>query len=218
MRSRVVSLIERADAVAASAVCLLVAISYVAAGVGGWSLAPISSVLTTFPAIRWIVDRTGMGEGDARVLLGGACAATAAGGAAAGGRATIGLALGAVGCWIAIDGLYERVHGDDAARTTGWMGVLTGPHRRVIESLQDARRPLTAAELADRTGLKGTELEATLEAVSRTDRVDRIGNGYAVEEGTFGTSAFVSRALRGVGRRLARPLGLFGSADRTAGR
>lgn len=217
IRSRVVRLVERADAVAASAVCLLVAISYVAADAGGWSLASLPSLLTTAPVVRWVVDWVGVGEGDARVLLGGACAATAAGGAAAGGTVTIGLALGAVGCWIAIDGLYERVHGDRAG-VSGGMGVPTGRRRRVIECLREASRPLTAAELGDRTGLEGDEFEATLKAVAGTDRVDRIGNGYAVEESALGASAFVSRALRGAGHRLARPLALFGSADRTADR
>lgn len=212
IRSRLASRVERTDAADVGAVCLLLAVSYAAVDAAGWPLASITSLLVVVPAAKRVLGRSDVGEAGARVLLGAAVAALGFGAVAADGTAPVGLGIGAAGCWIVLDGLYAFRH-DDPGGASG-LSALTGHGQRVVETLREARRPLTVPELRDRTDLGANDLEAALSTLEAHGAVDRIGNGYALDGDAIGGAAFVRGLARTAGRRLLRPFGLFGDAGR----
>lgn len=123
----------------------------------------------------------------------------------------IGGALLAAGCWICLDGLYAWRNEDDPT-TDREDDVpkaevsLAGLHNRwLLEELRDADRPLTAAEIRDRTGLTEADFERLLEIHGESGPIERVGNGYAIDESETGAEG----VARAVGRRLLRPIRRF---------
>ncbi|AEH37164.1 hypothetical protein [Halopiger xanaduensis] len=143
----------------------------------------------------------------------------------------LGSALLAIGCWIWLDGLYSWQHGgsadadargatadadadtdtdtDDPSRAE--VARMAGHNRRVTKALRDADRPLTTAELRSRTGLSEADLERVLSEHARGESgpIDRVGNGYVLDESDTGLVPFLRAAVRLVGGRLLRPFRLL---------
>lgn len=119
----------------------------------------------------------------------------------------------AVGCWICLDGLYARrtdgssdtdedVTDDEfhlAALHSGWL----------LEELREADRPLTKTEICDRTGLLEEDFDRLLEIHGESGSIERVGNGYAIDEDEMGATAAVRSLLGTVRSRLFRPFRLF---------
>jgi hypothetical protein len=120
----------------------------------------------------------------------------------------------AIGFWICLDGLYRWRTGDETARDEDDMTNdevrLVGQHNRwLLEELRDADRPLTKDEICDRTGLLDDDFERLLEIHGDSGPIERVGNGYAIDEDEMGASAFVRNVVYAVFGRLFRPFRLF---------
>ncbi|WP_254763465.1 hypothetical protein [Natrinema marinum] len=118
----------------------------------------------------------------------------------------------AVGGWLCLDGVYaRRAAGDDPTTAreddvTEGEVYLAGLHNRwLLTELREADRPLTKAELCDRTGLLEDDFERLLELHGESGPIERVGTGYAIDEREMGTGGIA----RAVGRRLYRPIRLF---------
>ncbi|WP_222919440.1 hypothetical protein [Natrinema sp. SYSU A 869] len=127
--------------------------------------------------------------------------------------------LFAIGCWICLDGVYAwrsgsaADQGGDTAKDDDMTKndvLLVSQHNRwLLEELREADRPLTKAEICDRTGLMDDDFERLLEFHDESSPIERIGNGYALDEDEMGASAFVRNTTRTVGGRIFRPFRLF---------
>ncbi len=124
----------------------------------------------------------------------------------------LGPAFVAVGGWLCLDGLYAWRTKDSDSETTAEDDVtkdevyLAGLHNRwLLKELREADRPLTKAELCDRTGLMEDDVERLLEIHGESGPIARVGNGYAIDESETG----IGGVARTVGRRLFRPIRLF---------
>ncbi|OLZ41377.1 hypothetical protein A6E15_10415 [Natrinema saccharevitans] len=126
-------------------------------------------------------------------------------------------ALLAVGCWILLDGLSAR-RADDGSETdeddlTDDEFHLVALHSRwLLEELREADRPLTRAELCDRIGLMEPDFDRVLEVQRGSGPIERVGNGYVLNEDETGVLAAVRTVLRLVWGRLVRPVRLVGSS------
>lgn len=80
---------------------------------------------------------------------------------------------------------------------------------QVFEELRDAERPLTKAELQSGTGIGDEDMDRVLEMHVDGGVIERVGNGYVVDESELGVGAMVRYVVRSVGGRLLRPFGLF---------
>ncbi|MGQ3412380.1 hypothetical protein ACT4ML_08960 [Natrinema sp. LN54] len=130
-----------------------------------------------------------------------------------------GSALLAAGCWICLDGLYARHSGgattDGEPDTTAEAMTkdevaLVGQHNRwLLETLREADRPLTDDEICDRTGLLDEDLERLLEIHGESGPIERIGNGYRIDENEMGAGPFIRTLVGTVSSRLRRPFRLF---------
>ncbi|ELZ14662.1 hypothetical protein C478_07025 [Natrinema thermotolerans DSM 11552] len=133
------------------------------------------------------------------------------------GNRWIAAALLAAGCWICLDGLYAR-RTDDGSETdeddlTDDEFHLVSLHSRwLLEELQEADRPLTKTEICDRTGLMEEDFERVLEVQSSSSPIERVGNGYVLNEDETGVLAAVRTALGLVWGRLVRPVRLLNSS------
>ncbi|APX95766.1 hypothetical protein [Natronorubrum daqingense] len=87
---------------------------------------------------------------------------------------------------------------------------LVGEHNRwLVEALREADRPLTAAEIKSETGLTDEDFERLLEIHGESGPIERVGNGYTVDESEMGARAMVETVARGVGGRVLRPFRVF---------
>ena len=136
------------------------------------------------------------------------------------GASWLGWPLLVLGGWLCLDGLYAWKHGDAADRgddaddesdelSNAEVRRLAKHNRRVVEALRDADRPLTAADLRARTGLEADDLERVLARHDEPGPIDRIGNGYVLEERDAGLVAAVRTAARLLRGRLFRPFRLL---------
>ncbi|MCU4740068.1 hypothetical protein [Natronoglomus mannanivorans] len=122
----------------------------------------------------------------------------------------------AVGGWIVLDAVSaSRVSERDGHLETD--GEFAGPaltrathSRSVLDALESASQPLTAAQLRERTGLAAAELETTLELLRDNGTVERIGTGYAVDERERRTATVVRDVVARVCGRIRRPFRVFG--------
>lgn len=133
----------------------------------------------------------------------------------------VGAVLLAIGSWICLDGLYAWKHDDSVIRggdaadqpdddlTTDEVVRLTNHNRRVVETLRDADRPLAEAELRSRTGLDEADLERVLTYHEGSGSIDRVGNGYVLDESETGFAAMLRTAAGLVVGRLLRPFRLL---------
>ncbi|SEQ43594.1 hypothetical protein [Natrinema salaciae] len=122
--------------------------------------------------------------------------------------------LVAVGCWICLDGLYAWRNVDATARddddmTKDEVRLVSQHNRWLLEELREADRPLTKAEICDRTGLLEDDFERLLEIHGDSGPIERVGNGYAIDDAEMGAGPFVRKILQTVGSRLLRPVRLF---------
>lgn len=207
--------LERFDTVdLGSLVVLLVVLSVAFDG----TLESIARILVLVLAVSAVVrglERADVGDPVWGVLAGSVVAAPGVA-ALVGGSNGVGALCLAVGCWLALDSIYESRHGEpsetepvDEDISEAEMYTLLGHSRWVVEALREASRPLTADELRARTGLTEAELEEVLEITWENGTVERVGNGYVVDESELGGVAFVRGIVYGAGRRLLRPLRLF---------
>lgn len=125
-------------------------------------------------------------------------------------------ALLAAGCWICLDGLDAR-RTDSGSETDDGMTDdefhLVALHGRwLLEELREADRPLTKGELCDRTGLMESDFDRVLEVQGGSSPIERVGNGYVLNEDETGVLAAVRTALRLVWGRLVRPVRSVGSS------
>lgn len=164
------------------------------------------------PLLEGAFDRYGVDPALAWIVF-GLFAAAAGGIQLREGSYWFGGSLLAIGCWICLDGLY-------AQRTDGSSGTdedmtddefnLTALHSSwLLEELREADRPLTKTEICDRTGLIEEDFERLLEIHGESGPIERIGNGYAIDEDEMGATAAVQSLVRTVSSRLFRPFRLF---------
>ncbi|WP_226481767.1 hypothetical protein [Natrinema amylolyticum] len=127
--------------------------------------------------------------------------------------------LFAIGCWICLDGIDawrngpaaetagNTTAGDDLTRDEA---LLVSHHNRwLVEELREADRPLTKRELCDRTGLTDDDFECLLEVHDESSPIERIGNGYVLDEDAMGPAAAVRSLVGSIGGRLLRPFRLL---------
>ncbi|MCU4740067.1 hypothetical protein [Natronoglomus mannanivorans] len=214
--SRIASLRDRLDTTDLVALVVLLAVVYATTDGTLESVSSMLVLLVLVPVFRWVLEFLEIGDTTAGLLLGSLVAALGAGAVVVDGSLWIGAGLFAVGCWLVLDTIYESKHGDQTARTDpedditeAEMYTLMGHSQWVLEALQEASRPLSAKELRERTGLTEDELEATLEITQGNGTVDRVGNGYVVDESELGGVAFVRGIVRSIGARIFRPFRLF---------
>ncbi|WP_408959157.1 hypothetical protein [Natrinema sp. 74] len=122
----------------------------------------------------------------------------------------VGGVLLTVGCWICLDGLYARRTDDtsdiDKEELSEDEVHLIALHNSwLLKELQEADRPLTKAELCDRTGLLEDDFERLLKVHGDSGPIERIGTGYAIDDREMGAGGIA----RSIGRRLCRPIRLF---------
>lgn len=226
--SRIASLRERIDTTDLGALVVVLAALHVTTDGALESMISVFGALLTVPLFSWVLEAADIDDATAALLLGSVVAALGVGAVVFGGSIWIGTGALAVGCWLVLDTVYESRtgtgestavetetgtgtdEGEDAGDITeAEMYTLVGHSRWVIEALQEASRPLSAAELRERTGLTNNELEDVLEIARENGTVERVGNGYVVDESELGGVAFGRGIVRGVGGRLLRPFRLF---------
>ncbi|RZH67592.1 hypothetical protein [Natrinema altunense] len=128
----------------------------------------------------------------------------------------VGPALLAAGCWICLDGLAAR-RTDDTAGTdepdlTDDEYHLVALHSRwLLEELREADRPLTKAEICDRTGLMEADFERLLAVHGGSGPIERVGNGYGLDEDETGVLTAARTAVGMIWVRLVRPVRLVAS-------
>ncbi|AGB32477.1 hypothetical protein C488_12473 [Natrinema pellirubrum DSM 15624] len=126
-------------------------------------------------------------------------------------------ALLAAGCWLCLDGLSARRtdggSGTDEDELTDEEFHLVALHSRwLLEELREADRPLTRAEICDRTGLMEPDFDRVLETHDGSSPIERVGNGYVLNEDETGILAAVRTTLGLVWERLVRPVRLLNSS------
>ncbi|WP_276253778.1 hypothetical protein [Halomontanus rarus] len=222
--SRIASLRERIDTTDLGVLVVLLAALYVTTDGALESMTSVFGALLAVPLFKWVLEAADIDDTTAGLLLGSVVAALGVGAVIFEESIWIGTGALAVGCWLVLDTVYESRtgNGEPTAVETGTdegedadditeaeMYTLMGHSQWVIEALQEASRPLSAAELRERTGLTDDELEDVLEITRDNGTVERVGNGYVVDESELGGVAFVRGIVRSVGSRLLRPLRLF---------
>lgn len=215
-RSRIASLRERIDTTDLGALVVLLTVLYVTTDGVLESMTSVFGLLLAVPVFGWVLETVDVSDTAAGLLLGSIVAALGVAAIVFDGSVRIGAGAVAVGCWVVLDTVYESRNGESTATETGEdditeaeMYTLMGHSQWVIEALQEASRPLSAAELRERTGLTDDELEDVLEIAQDNGTVERVGNGYVVDESELGGVAFVRGIVRSVGGRLLRPFRLF---------
>ncbi|AFO58757.1 MULTISPECIES: hypothetical protein [unclassified Natrinema] len=129
----------------------------------------------------------------------------------------IGPAVLAAGCWICLDALSARRPDDgtpetDATDLTDDEYHLVALHSRwLLVALREADRPLTKAELCDRTGLMEADIDRLLAVHGGSSPIERVGNGYVLDEDETGVLAAVRTAVGMIWGRLVRPVRLLAS-------
>ena len=185
------------------------------------AIAVLAGLFVGVPILRGLVEATGfdIDAGLAGLLLGLIVLVTGGLQLLEGSRLAGG-AFVAVGCWICADGVDKwrcadrtddrAVEDDDLSRDE-----LTrrGDHnRRLIETLREADRPLTAEEIRSRTGLTDGDVDRLLEIHGESGPIERVGNGYTVDEDELGLGAALRHAVRSLVGRLLRPFRSSGSS------
>lgn len=127
----------------------------------------------------------------------------------------LGSALVVIGAWICLDSV-DRWRGTDFDTNPSEDDISNeelfqiGEYNRwLLEELREADRPLTADEIRSRTGLTEDDFERLLEIHGESGPIERVGNGYTIDETDMGAVAFVRNLVRTVGSRVLRPFRLF---------
>ncbi|MDF9746344.1 hypothetical protein [Natrinema salsiterrestre] len=193
-----------------------VAVVLLRLGVDASLIGTVLGAAVVTPLAEPLLERFDIGPGIAGIAFGAFAIAAGVVQLQDGGR-LFGGSLLAIGFWICLDGVYTWRTGDGTARDEEDMTedelLLVGEHNRwLLEELRAADRPLTKAEICDRTGLLDEDFERLLEIHGDSGPIERVGNGYAIDEDEMGASAFVRNVVYAVFARLFRPFRLFRSA------
>ena len=180
----------------------------------------LAALVIGAPLAQAVLDRLDPNPGLLWTALGCFCIA---GGAVRvrDGELRVGVSFLAIGSWICLDGLYawtrdeSPLRGSDADDDSDEdlskeeVVRLTKHNRRVVAELRDADRPLTTADLRERTGLDEDDLERVLARHDESGPIERVGTGYVLEERDAGLGSAVRTAARLLGGRLLRPFRLL---------
>ncbi|WP_226006126.1 hypothetical protein [Natrinema salinisoli] len=182
-------------------------------GVDASLVGTILGAAVVTPLAEPLLERFDIGPGIAGIAFGGFAVAAGIVQLRDGGR-LFGGSLLAIGFWICLDGLYTWRTGDETTRDEDDMTkdevLLVSEHNRwLLEELRAADRPLAKAEICDRTGLLDGDFERLLEIHGDSGPIERVGNGYAIDEDEMGGIAFVRNIARKAVSRLLRPFRLF---------
>ncbi|WP_440765893.1 hypothetical protein [Natronorubrum sp. DTA7] len=189
-----------------------------ALGLESSAVAVVLGIVVVAPLVRAVVDAAELDIGPAlaTVLLGSIVLAAGGYGVLTD-DSWLGPALAIVGAWIVLDGIDAWRNGapsdernEDEEDMSNDELFLLGEHNRwLIEVLREADRPLTADEIQSRTGLAESDFERLLETHGESGPIERVGNGYVIDENEMGAVAMARHVVRSVGGRLLRPLRLF---------
>ena len=189
-----------------------------ALGLESSAAAVVLGVVIGVPLVRATADVAGLDLGPAlaTVVLGSIVLAAGSYGVLTD-NSWLGPALAVIGAWIVLDGIDTWHNGapseetsEDEADISNNELLLIGEHNRwLIETLRETGRPLTADEIRSRTGLTESDLECLLETHGESGPIERVGNGYVLNENEMGAGAMVRHVVRTVGGRLLRPFRLF---------
>lgn len=206
--------IDRADVATAAGFGAVLALS----GNESTAIGIVAGLLVGVPFLTALIDTVGLDlePGPAGVALGTLVVAAGSSLLLDGGH-WIGWGVVVIGAWILLDGIDEWRRDDVSAdATAGEDDVSKGDvfrygeyNRWLLEELRAADRPLTAAEIQSRTGLTEDDFEHLLESHGESGPIERVGNGYALDESELGSVAFVRNLVRTIGGRLFRPFRLF---------
>lgn len=188
----------------------IIAVFAVLGDLSARSVIAIPAGLVALDALRAGCDAWGYPDAAAGAVLGAVGGLVFAALAISDGAVVFGL-LAAVAAWLCLDSLYDLRLGvdrssepdDDISEDEYYLVSAHG--WAVLRELREADRPLSRAELQDRTGLPDEDFDRVLETVGDSGPIERVGTGYALDESETGTAAIV----RMVGGRLLRPLRLF---------
>ncbi|MWV39404.1 hypothetical protein [Natrialba sp. INN-245] len=133
----------------------------------------------------------------------------------------LGWLLLVLGGWLCLEGLDRFVRDDGADDAGGGrtddvratadetddlsraeLAELNECNRRLVGTLRDADRPLSADEIRSRANLTPGEFDRLLEIHDESGPIDRVGTGYTLDEREMGLTGI----LRTIGRRLLRPV------------
>lgn len=205
--------IDRADVATAAVFGAVLALS----GNESTALGVVVGLLVGVPFLTALIDAAGLDleHGPAGVALGSLVVAAGASLLLDGGR-WVGWGVVAIGAWILLDGIdrWRRRDTVDAAAGEDDMSKADvfryGEYNRwLLEELRAADRPLTAEEIQSRTGLTEDDFERLLESHGESGPIERVGNGYVLDESELGAVAFVRNLVYTIGGRLLRPFRLF---------
>ncbi|WP_436347625.1 hypothetical protein [Natronorubrum sp. FCH18a] len=187
-------------------------------GLESAAISILIGIVVGVPLVRATVDAAGLDIGPvlARVVLGSIVIVAGVYGFLTGDR-WLGPVLAVVGAWIVLDGVDAWRYSDPADETSededgisnGELFLLGEHNRWLVEELREADRPLTAAEIQSRTGLIDADFERLLETHGESGPIERVGNGYTIDENEMGAVAAVRHVVRTAGGRILRPLRLF---------
>ena len=207
---------DAVDAADVGVAAALAAVLYLL-GLEAGAIAAFVGLVVGRPVLDAAVEATGLevDPGVAGVALGAIVVAAGAVQVRTG-NSLLGWILVAIGGWIALDGVDRWHNGspDDGTVDEDDLSneevFLVGEHNRwLLETLREADRPLTAAEIQDRTGLTEDDFMRLLEFHGESGPIERVGNGYALDERELGAATAARAVARTIWGRLRRPLRLL---------
>ena len=208
---------EEIDAREVGGAALVVGVLYLL----GLEVSAIGVILAIFvltPLLRAGIEAVGLDIGPSVAALVFSALLAAVGiGELTDGNGWLGVATLAAGGWLCLDAVYlwrrgdrgsgEAVEDEDLSKDEVYR---YGEYNRwLIDALREADRPLTRDEIQSRTGLTEADFERLLELHGESGPIERVGNGYTIDESELGAVAFVRTIVRTIGGRILRPFRLF---------
>ncbi|AGB36973.1 inorganic phosphate transporter [Natronococcus occultus] len=200
-------------------VTAVLAVFAVLADLSAGTVIAIPAGLVGIAALRAVCTARGYPDAIAGAVLGAVGVLVFASLAIGDGAVVFGV-LAAVAAWLCLDSLYDLRLGIDRSSepdediSEAEYYLVSAHGWAVLRELREADRPLSRAELQDRTGLPNEDFERVLETVGDSGPIERVGTGYVLDESETGTTAMTRSVVRAVGGRLLRPLRLLGSLRR----
>ena len=189
-----------------------------ALGLESTAIAVGLGIVVVAPLLRAVADAAGLNvEPALATVLLGSIVLVAGGYGVLTDDSWLGPAFAVVGTWIVLDGIDAWRNGDPPDERSEDEGdisndelLLIGEHNRwLVETLREADRPLTPEEIQSRTGLTESDFERLLETNGESGPIERVGNGYVIDENEMGAVAMGRHVVRTVGGRVLRPFRLF---------
>ncbi|MDG5761598.1 hypothetical protein QA600_19915 [Natronococcus sp. A-GB1] len=201
---------DELDPMGTAGVTAVVAVFAVLGDLSTGSVVAIPAGLVALAALRAVCTVRGYPDAAAGAVLGAVGGVVFAFLAIDDGSVVLAV-LAAVAAWLCLDSLYDLRLGIDRSSepdediSEAEYYLVSAHGWAILRELREADRPLSRAELQDRTGLPDDDFERVLETVGESGPIERVGTGYALDESETGVGAVV----RLVGARLLRPLRLF---------